>query len=95
MQPETDFTLHRVGPGFIREICQHDQKLTESEVLLLIVRVWMHSTLSFNMKPQLLNYFIGKKARYNIHVLLNEIGQIDFAVCKYKLNLLIIVVIKF
>ena len=28
-------------------------------------------------------------------MLLHEIGQIDFVVCKYKKNLLIIVVIKF
>lgn len=28
VQPETDFTLYRAGDGFIREACQHDQKLT-------------------------------------------------------------------
>ena len=47
----------------------------------------MHSTLLFNMKPQWLNYFIGNKDI--------QYSCVDFAVCKYKWNLLIIVVIKF
>ena len=32
MQPETDFTLHRIGNRFIKEANQHKQKLTESGV---------------------------------------------------------------
>jgi len=52
VQPEKDFTLHLDSNGFIGDASQHEQKLTESEVLMVIVRVWMYSTLSFNMKPQ-------------------------------------------
>ena len=36
---EENFTLHRRGAGFIGAICNHDEKLSGDETLLLIVRV--------------------------------------------------------
>ena len=56
-----DFTLHQDGDGFIGEVCQHDQKLTDSEVLLLIVRVRVHSTLTCNLYEASVTYLLHWK----------------------------------